>query len=258
MLDASASTDPEGQPLAYTWDLDGDGTFGDATGPTAGATFTAPGPHLVAVRVSDPAGGVDTARVMVRVTGGTPVPVISAPATTTRYAIGSLVPFSGGAVDAGGTPLPASALVWQLVLHHCPTVGHCHVHAVQSWSGVAAGSLSPPDHGYPSYLELQLTATDPATGLSGTSTVQLSPRTALVSLRSGPVPLRLSADGVTKRAAYSTRVVVGHSLAVTAPADQWYAGRHYVFVSWSDGGAASHAVTVTAARTLTATYRVAR
>ena len=54
-LDASTSSDPNRQDvLTYAWDLDGDGSFDDATGPTA--TFKGirgPGPKTVAVQVSD-------------------------------------------------------------------------------------------------------------------------------------------------------------------------------------------------------------
>jgi PKD repeat protein len=32
------SSDPEGRPLVYSWDLNGDNTFGDASGPTASYT----------------------------------------------------------------------------------------------------------------------------------------------------------------------------------------------------------------------------
>ena len=54
VLDATGSTDLEGDDLTYAWDLDGDGQFDDATGPTA--TFRGnrpPGSYPVAVRVSD-------------------------------------------------------------------------------------------------------------------------------------------------------------------------------------------------------------
>ena len=50
-------------------------------------------------------------------------------------------------------------------MHHCPS--NCHTHAVQTFSGVASGSFAAPDHEYPSWLELRLTATD-SLGLSGT------------------------------------------------------------------------------------------
>jgi len=54
VLDASESSDSDGDELTYAWDLDADGQFDDATGPTA--TFRAnrpPGSYPVAVRVSD-------------------------------------------------------------------------------------------------------------------------------------------------------------------------------------------------------------
>ena len=43
---------------------------------------------------------------------------------------------------------------------HCPTVDTCHVHPGETFDGVASGSFVAPDHEYPSYLRLSLTATD--------------------------------------------------------------------------------------------------
>lgn len=68
-LDASGSTDPDGDELTYAWDLDGDGDFDDASGPTA--TFTSkrrsPGSYPVAVQVTDPEGLTDVDTITVQV-----------------------------------------------------------------------------------------------------------------------------------------------------------------------------------------------
>jgi PKD domain len=50
----SASTDPNGDALRYSWDLNGDRTYGDATGVMQTRTFTSPGEFRVGVRVDRP------------------------------------------------------------------------------------------------------------------------------------------------------------------------------------------------------------
>lgn len=52
-LDASASSDAEGAIAGFAWDLDGDGGFDDASGPTASVSFTTAGAHTVGVLVTD-------------------------------------------------------------------------------------------------------------------------------------------------------------------------------------------------------------
>jgi PKD repeat protein len=49
---SATASDPEGQPLSYQWDFQGDGTY-DATGATAQHTYTAAGHFDPVVRVSD-------------------------------------------------------------------------------------------------------------------------------------------------------------------------------------------------------------
>ena len=61
-LNAGDSTDPQGLPLTYTWDINGDGVFGDATGVNPTLTWdqlqslgihASTTPYEVRVRISD-------------------------------------------------------------------------------------------------------------------------------------------------------------------------------------------------------------
>jgi hypothetical protein len=60
-LNASQSTDPSGGPLTYAWDLNGNGTFTDATGPKPQYTYSQPGTRTIAVQVTDASGNTNTA-----------------------------------------------------------------------------------------------------------------------------------------------------------------------------------------------------
>jgi len=59
-LDGSGSTDPDGDPLTYSWDLDQDGKFGDARGAWVTPRYEKPGEVHVKLRVSDGRGGEST------------------------------------------------------------------------------------------------------------------------------------------------------------------------------------------------------
>jgi len=66
----SASSDPDGDPLSYAWDLDGDGLFDDATVANPSFTYTTAGTYLVSLQVADGQGGFDTETVTITATGG--------------------------------------------------------------------------------------------------------------------------------------------------------------------------------------------
>jgi len=162
-FNGSASTDPEGGTLTYAWDLDGDGDFDDSTAAQPSFTYTTAGARTVRLKVTDPQGLSSVAAVVVVVNDTAPTPTITTPASSLQWSSGQVISFSGTASDAEDGVLPASALTWSLILNHCPST--CHVHALQDFIGVASGSFVAPDHGYPSSLELQLTATDSNAGL---------------------------------------------------------------------------------------------
>jgi len=66
-LDGSASSDPQGDPLTYSWS----GPFGTLSGSVVTATLP-PGEHAISLTVSDGKGGTDTDEVMVTVNDTTP------------------------------------------------------------------------------------------------------------------------------------------------------------------------------------------
>ena len=183
-----------------------------------------------------------------------PAPVIDTPSPTLTYAVGDPISFSGRAIDTEDGTLPASVLSWTLLIHHCTTPTTCHVHDVQSWNGVANGTLNAPDHDYPSHLELILTATDSA-GATGTTSVTLEPKTVDLTFRTSPSGLALAVGSSSGATPFTRTVIVNSANSVSAPATEQLGGVTYQFSSWSDGGAPTHNVTApTGPATYTATY----
>jgi hypothetical protein len=87
---------------------------------------------------------------------------------------------------------------------------------VQSFTGVASGSFTAPDHEYPSYLELRLTATDSG-GLRHSVSRQLDPRTVVLSFQTTPGGLQLTVGSTTSTATFSRTVIVGSKNTISAP-----------------------------------------
>ncbi len=255
-FDGTGSSDPDvGDTITYSWDLNGDGQYGDAATPTATYTYTAAGTYLAGLRVTDNHGAASTTTLTVTVSGAAnapPVPVIDSPSTSLTWAVGDPIAFSGHATDAEDGNLAAARMTWTLIIHHCPS--NCHTHTVQSFIGVATGSVSAPDHDYPSYLELQLTATDSA-GATGTTSVLLYPQTVNLTLMSNPSGLQLSLGAFTSTAPFTRTVIVKSATTLTAASPQTAGGLSYAFESWSDGGGQTHTVIApTAPTTYTATF----
>jgi PKD repeat protein len=252
-FDGSASSDPDaGDTITYSWDLNGDGVFGDSTAKNPSFTYTSAGTYHPALRVTDNHGASNTSTPLTISAGNTPpTPVIDTPSSSKTWKVGDTILFSGHATDTQDGTEPASRLSWTLVLFHCPS--DCHTHTLQTIPGVSSGSFVAPDHDYPSHLELKLTATD-ANGLSASTSVELDPKTVALTLASKPAGLQLGIGTISRAAPFTRTVIVGSANSISA-ADQVLDGTPYTFESWSDDGAPVHTITApTTARTYTATF----
>jgi PKD repeat protein len=253
-FDGSASTDPGGQTLTYDWDLDGNGAYGDSTVAKPVRTYSTDGTVTVRLKVTNPSGLSNVASILITVGNRAPAAIIDSPAATLKWAVGQAIGFSGHATDPENGTLPASALRWSLIMHHCSTPSTCHEHFIQNYTGVASGTFSAPDHEYPSYLELRLTATDSG-GLTGASSVRLDPRTVVQTFASSPSGLRIALGTETLTTPATRTLIVGSASSMSAPSPQTLASTTYSFESWSDGGAQTHNVTAgSSPTTYTATF----
>jgi glucose/arabinose dehydrogenase len=242
-------------PLAYQWQRNGADIAG-ATGASlsvgpvglgdSDATFRAIVTNVHGMATSDPA--------TLTVTGNAaPAATITAPTAGTLYAGGDTISYAGSAVDAEDGPLPASAFTWWVDFHH-----DAHVHPfIPPTSGSKSGSFTVPtnDHTAASvWFRIHLSVRDSG-GLTHSTSVDVRPRTATLTLETRPAGLQVTLDGVPVTTPASVPSVVGVTRTLGAAPSQTSGRSTYVLEEWSDGGAATHAiVTPAASTTYTATY----
>jgi hypothetical protein len=179
-FDGSGSSDPDGDPLTYAWDLDGDGAFDDATGTNPFKTYWSSGQVDVGLEVSD---GEFVDRAFATINPGTAPPTASIDAYPAAWETGQTITLQGSATDPNDGPLTGDALEWDILLQHCNEVDSCHTHTVTSFTGDEVSFLGP-EHEYPSFLQARLTATNSG-GLSDSVLVDLLPASKQSPVRGG-------------------------------------------------------------------------
>ncbi|HEX6456732.1 MAG TPA: PQQ-dependent sugar dehydrogenase [Solirubrobacterales bacterium] len=254
-FDASSSTDPDlggGDELHYSWDLNGDGQFGDATTPTVSHEYTEASNVTVKVRVSDNFNHTSVAEVKLYPGDlGPPTAQIEAPEPSLEWEIGETVDYEATATDPDGETFGSGLEShWEFTLEHCPLA--CHEHPITS-ADSPSGSFVAPPHEFPSHLKLEFTATD-SRGMSDTKTVEIYPRTVEVSVESDPAGVPLGIEGVVSDKPSSATTIAGGTVTVSAPEAATVGGEEYEFSAWSDGKARVHEVTSSADLALVAHY----
>ena len=130
---------------------------------------------------------------------------------------------------------------------------HFHPH-VAEFSGATGGSFvanfNEPDPDQ--FYRIILTVRD-SNGATFTTTRDVLPVKVQLTLVSNPAGVPLTIDGQSATGPLDS--VVGIPRTIQAPPTATIGGTTYAFVSWSDGGAATHSITTPAANTTyTATY----
>ena len=256
-LDASASTD-EG-PLTYAWDLDGDGLFDDATGPTAQATYTDGEANvLVGVRVGDGEGATSTVQRWLYPGNTPPALEILEPTSTGTFAVGDRIDLVARASDAedGDYAARPERFSWTVSVRHCPSVCHTHPLTTYEYTNQVEGELYAPDHEYPSTLLLTASVIDDR-DMTVYRSVELQPEPAEVTLASRPGGAVLQATGHVGEGTWT--YIAGSRLTVSAPTRRRIRGQVWVFSGWSDRKPRTHEVRARpGGMTLVARYRPRR
>jgi glucose/arabinose dehydrogenase len=230
------------QPLSYQWQRNGSNIAGATSSSLSFVAASGDNGATFRVVVSNSAGTVTSNSASLTVSGGAPTATITLPANGATYTAGSNVSFSGSGTDPQDGNLPASALTWEVLFYH-----DTHNHPFFGpESGISSGTLSIPNRGEVAtnvWYRFNLTVRDSG-GLTHTVSRDLRPLTSTVTIASNPVGLQLLLDGTPFTAPNAVPNVVGiiRTLGVVSP--QTVNGVTYTFGSWSDGGAATHEITV--------------
>lgn len=247
-------------PLRYQWQRNGANISG-ATAPdyTIAAVATSDNGARFRANVSNdfsPSGVFSNEATLTVSANEPPTATIVQPAAGTLYNGGSVIAYSGTGTDPDDGTLPASAFTWQVDFHH-----DTHVHPfIPATTGSKSGSFTIPTTGETSanvWYRIYLTVRDSG-GLTNTTQRDIFPRKARLTLATNPPGLQLKLDGQPVATPLSFDSVVGIVRTLDAPTPQTAGGISYNFVSWSDGGAATHSLsTPSADTTYTATYNSA-
>jgi glucose/arabinose dehydrogenase len=225
---AAGSSDPDGDPLTYSWDF-GDGDT--ATGPTAEHRYNRAGTYTATLTVTDPTGLSDKATTTISVGNAAPFATLQSPTATTLSYAGNAVTMQASGDDFEDGSLGSSHFSWNVVLFHKE-----HQHPLGTFVGNPASFVAVNDHDADSFYQVTLTVTD-SSGLSTKlSPVIVRPATVPLEIQSRPRGIKLSYGGREMKAPLTFDAAVGFAANLSAPARVKKDDDTYRFKRWSQGG----------------------
>jgi len=248
-FDGRGSTDVDGDALSYRWSF-GDGTT--ATGSVVTKTYAQSAAYTAVLTVTDSKGASKTASYPIVVGSAAPQVSISDPFIGKSFKHGDNITFAGGAMDAEDGALGGSSLKWSVVHYSNQTATTIISNLSGTGGSFTANHLNSKDPDR--FYRIILTATD-SDGVQRSIFNDVRAQVGNLTLASNIAGIKLSLDTQTVTAGSVLRVTGNTPYTLSAPLTQVVGGKTYKFVSWSDGGAASHAISATGTeRTITAQY----
>jgi hypothetical protein len=175
---SEGSRDPDGEPLTYAWDFDGDGTV-DSTEPNPTHVYTQTGNYTARLTVTDLNGKSGTSAETITVGNTRPTVALEFPATGLIFDHGDRVQYKVTVTDPEDGPIDCGKVTLQTALGH-----NGHAHGDQSSTGCEGSFVIPaawePDTQFIFYV-VNVSYTDAggaggAAPLTGTAEALLQPR----------------------------------------------------------------------------------
>ena len=136
---SAGSSDPEGGPLTYSWDFDGNGTQ-DSTAANPSYTYTTNGTYTATLTVRDNQNAPATSSVLISVGNTAPTVTINAPASGQLVSFGDSVPWSVTVTDPEDGTIDCTKVTMTYVLGHDQ-----HAHQITSQTGCSGTITIPVD-----------------------------------------------------------------------------------------------------------------
>jgi glucose/arabinose dehydrogenase len=222
-------------PLRYQWTRNGFNIAG-ATGPTLTIKTTAVDDQATyRIVVSNDFGAIVSNGAVLTVTTSTPPTAkITSPSADIRFVAGQTITVNGLGTDPESGVLPGSAMTWTVDYHTGSAPPRPFVTATTGTSVTFTVPTLTPYTRADVFYRITLTVTDP-TGYTDTTTLDLQPQTALVTVAATSADASVTVDGQPMGQIDKFTGVAGLQRTLSVPASVTENGQVLPFIGWFDG-----------------------